>query len=167
VSTLQFAAAKEFKLLNQSEFVTHYADQTLDYLSPELYYLRGEIFMLKGDLQQALPEIEQLVNRFPTYQHAIAKLGLLYAQLQKSELANVIIERLSQFDTQYSYGLVPYQQAAIYAHLGQPQTALNKIEEAIQNGCKFYSFGRFETDPDLMILHDDPRFQKLMKPLEN
>jgi class 3 adenylate cyclase/tetratricopeptide (TPR) repeat protein len=163
VTILKFTAAHEFRLRNEQELARFYAEMALNELSSDLYYLKGEILDVQGEYDLALAETEKLVNQFPNYQIAIAKLGVLYARLNQKDQAIEIINRLDSFSAPHSFGTVPYQQAVIYAQLGQTQTALDKIEEAIQNGCKFSFFDRFETDPDLLILKDDPRFKELMK----
>jgi spermidine synthase len=59
-------------------------------------------------------------------------------------------------------GAANYLRAVIAAHSGDPATALQRLEQALQWGA--VSAAQLASDPNLEPLHADPRFQALLTP---
>ena len=57
-----------------------------------------------------------------------------------------------------------YNLACAHALAGQPDAALDSVEQAIAAGLK--KRAQYESDPDLASLRELPRFKALMQPLE-
>jgi hypothetical protein len=74
------------------------------------------------------------------------------------------IQHLETLRDRYRYGWISYYQAQVYLSIGDVEQALNKLEQAFDEGM-FFMGTTMDQDPDLIPLFDHPRFQKLLHPL--
>lgn len=72
------------------------------------------------------------------------------------------LEGKSEFD----FGEISYNQAIIYANLGETDTALELLRRSVLDGSKFYYANVFENDPTLISIRDHPEFSQIIYPMK-
>ncbi len=164
---LKYNAAREFKLLGDVPLTNYYANLAIKAFDGPPSRSLARAFDIKGEYAQALEMFNQLIAKDSTHLLNYAYAGVLNARLGNSDEAKKTINGLLSRKTQYDYGTTPYLQGRILLHLGQENQALDKLQQAIDEGAKFYAFNWFDTDPDLIPLFNNARFQKMIHPLEN
>jgi tetratricopeptide (TPR) repeat protein len=105
------------------------------------------------------------------YAPAIEELAISKELRDESEAARLIRESFARSGWQGFLGTVtterarmkipPYHLATFYAELGDKDHAFASLNEAIDKNDQFIGF--MKIDPFLKPLHDDPRFQQLLK----
>ena len=161
---LYYTAAREFYLIQNKNLCTLYATRCIEAFNYQPIRTVGRAYYLMDDLTQAYAIHSELIKQNPDNMRVLGQLGVMLARQGKSDQALDKIDQLGTKKSTYSYGLLPYLQARIYLHLGRKEDTYLKLGEAIKQGLKFQS-PNFQYDPDLMPIHDEDRFQKLIHPL--
>lgn len=164
---LKFNAAREFKLLGNENLTSYYANLAIKIFEGPPNRTLARALDIKGEYVMALDMFNALISIDSTHLLNYTKTGVLNARLGNEVEARKVLTGLEYRRTAYDFGRTPYLQARILLHLGQKNQALDKLQQAIDEGAKFYAFNWFDTDPDLIPLFNNARFQKMIHPLEN
>jgi tetratricopeptide (TPR) repeat protein len=162
---LYYAAAREFYLINKQELCSQYAIRCIEAFNFEPERTVARAYHLMGELEKSYSIYKKLIDESPDNVRFLGQTGLILARQGNKESALNCIHELETKKQEFDYGLVTYLQGRIYLHLGQKEEAYLKLEKALSQGFKFQS-PHFQYDPDLISIRDEPRFQKLIHPLE-
>jgi len=124
------------------------------YKLAEVFY-RAERWAEAKDLFKALHE------EFPEETAFVAYLGVLAAREGNKEEALRIYRILESIDEPYQFGKNTFVRARIAALLGEKETAVRLIREALSEGLTYYYL---HPEMDLEPLLDYPPFIELMEP---
>lgn len=112
----------------------------------------------KNEIEFEIQFFEKLVSENPNFVDALIPLAEAYTRkgLHKKGLA--IDKRLVRLrkDDPYVY----YNLACSYALLGEKDKAINSLSRSVRLG--YDDVHHMKKDQDLRILHDDPRFKRLV-----
>jgi hypothetical protein len=98
----------------------------------------------------------------PDIRDVVGFLGVLAARRGDREEALRRAERVAQIGSPYEHGRGVYWQACIAAQLGDHERGISLLLEAYSQG-RAMDVG-LHSDMDLEPLHDDPRYQELVRP---
>ncbi len=101
---------------------------------------------------------EPLVKDNPNFVDALIPLAEAYTKKGLYEKGLQVDKRLAKLRSDDP--IVHYNLACSYALLGKKKEAFSTLIQAIKLG--YSDFNHLRKDPDLKILHDDRRFQKLV-----
>ena len=118
-----------------------------------------------GDLDQALRAFEAVGSNDTENISIISQIGIIQARMGRVDESKKVIADLAALNAPFQYGTVPYAQARIHQQLGESDKALDLLQQAVDEGAKFYANNVFDQDPDLQGLVDNPRFQEIIHPL--
>ena len=112
---------------------------------------------------------EGLLKEDPENLWYLRNCGALAARRGDSEEALRISKQLEETKKPYLWGLPTYHRAAIASLLGEKETAVRLLQEAISQGMSYVYAGppprwNLDEDMDLDPLRDYPPFKELIKP---
>ena len=107
------------------------------------------------------------ISEYPDHVWVQSFAGMLYAHLGQVDEAHKQIEKLSFIHSENPNlnGEATYYQASILATLGLIEESMDKLEKAQSEGRSF-GIWYFDKDPELIPLYNEPRFKKILNPLE-
>ena len=118
-------------------------------------------YNVNGMYDDAVSVCENALKSDPTSQFMLQSLGVAYARSGRSDKAEEVVKRFEDLGkTQYT---APYGQAAVQVALGNRDKAFELLEKAYQVHDWFLI--RVTVDPYFAPLHEDPRFNDLVKRL--
>ena len=106
----------------------------------------------------------QLASEYPDRLDYAGYLGVIAARRGDKEEATKISEKLRQIDRPYMFGRQTYWRARIAALLGEPEKAVNLLNESFAQGNRFGAY--VHTTIDFESLRDYEPFIELMRPKE-
>ena len=115
-----------------------------------------------GRWGEALAVFEGLQKEFPDEVDCAGYLGAIAARQGRREESLRIADQLRDLDRPYLLGAHTYRRARIAALLGEKDTALDLVREAIAQGCD--CLASLHRDMDLESLRSDPRLRELLTP---
>ena len=125
------------------------------------YYYLGLLYSVTKQDEEAAWAFENVLKLNPDYVLAHSALAGIYRRMGFESKANDHISiALPKMDNESAYNL-----ACFYAICGEPDKALNYLQIALQN--KDTTIEWIKSDPDLELLHNDPRYQSLIQELDN
>ncbi len=118
-------------------------------------------YYLAGRYSDARTIYENLLRQSPNNLNYQGYLGTIAARVRDTSEARRIDDLLKRTNRPYLFGSQTYWRARIAAILGQQESAVALLREALAQG---QSYTRLHPDPDLDLLKDYPPFQELVKP---
>jgi DNA-binding winged helix-turn-helix (wHTH) protein/tetratricopeptide (TPR) repeat protein len=125
------------------------------------YYLAWALFH-SGRRAEGLAEFEKVVAAEPI-QQTYAFLGYCYGKVGMKEKAYEMLRKIDRTAFEGKY-VSPYHRGIIYAGLGDTNQALTELEKAFEENSIWLIW--LNVDLHFRDLHDEPRFQDLMKKLD-
>ncbi len=131
----------------------------------------SQCLMGAGQVEEAWTILEKLVEEFPDNQlFVLQRAGVCAARLGDRARALEIDARLVELgeaDLESNgilgyHGVTEYRSAQIAARLGDPDRAINLLQQAVTGG--FYNYLLIHRDPNFETLWDDPRFKEILRP---
>jgi len=122
----------------------------------------GSALYLAGNYQEAHPIFEQLALAYPDKLDYTGYLGVIAVRRGDTVEAIKISEKLKQTDRPYLFGRNIYWRARIAALLGEPEKAVNLLNESFARGNRFGAY--IHTTIDFESLRDYEPFVELLKP---
>lgn len=155
--------AAQYALVHTKNELSHYySKKAIALYGNKVNWKVGRCHKMLGNLAMAEKIYQAETKKYPQDPWLKGELGVIYALQQKINLANTLISELESMKTEYGYGVVPYQQGKIKANLGEKAAALKYLSNALDEGMKFQTGNTFQHDPDLIVLHKDADYQKLI-----
>lgn len=128
-------------------------------LHPTRYWLMGHIDVLQGRYEEGLTMIRKAVSFSGNNAIILAELGWSYAMSGKTNEAREVLEELlKRLKREYIGPILP---AKIYCALGENDLAFEWLEKAYREHDS--SLVAILNDESFMSLHQDPRFDELLK----
>jgi tetratricopeptide (TPR) repeat protein len=125
------------------------------------YYYLGLLYSVTKQDEEAAWAFENVLKLNPDYVLAHSALAGIYRRMGFESKANDHISiALPKMDNESAYNL-----ACFYAICGEADKALEFLQVALKN--KDTTVEWIKSDPDLELLHNDPRYQKLILELDN
>ncbi len=124
------------------------------------YYLAWALFH-SGRRAEGIAEFEKAVADEPI-QQTFAFLGYCYGKAGMKEKAYEMLRRIDRTAREGKY-VSPYHRGLIYAGLGDANQALTELEKAFEENSIWLIW--LKVDLHYKVLHDEPRFQDLLKKL--
>jgi Tfp pilus assembly protein PilF len=115
----------------------------LDAKIASAYHNLGNIYLAGNDTEKAIDYYKKAFQINPNYLAA----------------TQTNVARVERF--QRAKGEIEFSYACVMASSGKTEEALDYLEKAVGKG--FSDWERIKSDPDLQVLKDNPRFQKLIK----
>ncbi len=126
---------------------------------PLQYFWLGRAYLQTGELQKAI-EVFEKGTEFPTISTSVlGGLGFAYTIEGRKDDAQKILDQLN--DLSKERYVDPYFIAYIYMGLGDIDKTFEYLEKCFEVGDMYLSY--LPIDPIFKELHDDPRFEALMK----
>jgi tetratricopeptide (TPR) repeat protein len=123
----------------------------------EAYYNRGAVFQLKGALEDSIKDHQQAIS-IASY-HVMARAALI--SVLRSLGRTVEADEQEKMARKLVAGDSEYNRACFEAICGNIESALELLKIGMERGYPTKEWARL--DPDLEILHDDPRFKALVE----
>jgi hypothetical protein len=120
----------------------------------------GFNFLQEGYFERARERFLQAIELDPRRVEAYNGVGVTYYARHRYDDALTWYKRSLRYDP--DFGDAYYNTACIYALQNKPEMALRYLQIAMLNG--FVEVDAMMEDPDLKGLHDNPVFQRLIKP---
>ena len=128
---------------------------------PLQYFWLGRAFLQTGKLKKAI-EIFERGTKFPTVNaNVLGGLGLAYALAGRDKDAREKLEELENLSKEKYVDATAY--AYIYMGLGDKDKTFEYLEKGFETGDMYLIY--LPVDPVFKELHDDPRFDGLLKKL--
>lgn len=125
------------------------------------YYYLGLLYSVTKQDEEAAWAFENVLKLNPDYVLAHSALAGIYRRMGYESKANDHISiALPKMDNESAYNL-----ACFYAICGEADKALEFLQIALKN--KDTTVEWIKSDPDLELLHNDPRYQQLIQELED
>lgn len=125
------------------------------------YYYLGLLYSVTKQDQEAAWAFENVLKLNPDYVLAHSALAGIYRRMGLELKANDHISiALPKMDNESAYNL-----ACFYAICGEADKAIDYLQLALKN--KDTTIEWIKSDPDLELLHNDLRYQNLIRELEN
>jgi tetratricopeptide (TPR) repeat protein len=126
---------------------------------PLQYFWLGRAFLQTGELQKAI-EIFEKGTEFPAVNASVlGGLGLAYAKAGREKEALEKLEQLEKLSEDKYVDATPF--AYIYMGLGDKDKTFEYLESGFDTGDMYLFY--LPIDPVFKELHDDPRFEGLLK----
>jgi serine/threonine protein kinase/Flp pilus assembly protein TadD len=126
---------------------------------PLQYFWLGRVYLHIGELQEAI-EIFEKGTKFPEVNAIVSGgLGLAYALAGRDEEAQKILSQLEKLSKEKYVDTYPF--AYIYIGLGDKDKAFEYLEKSFEIGDMYLLY--LPIDPLFKELHNDPRFEALLK----
>jgi len=154
---------KLYKLLGRFEDSIQAYKQAIDKAPGRevYYYYLGLLYSVTKQDEEAAWAFENVLKLNPDYVLAHSALAGIYRRMGFESKANDHISiALPKMDNESAYNL-----ACFYAICGESDKALSFLQIALQN--KDTTIEWIKSDPDLELLHNDPRYQNLIQELDN
>ncbi len=158
---LYLVAARQAQLRKDIPLRDYYAKKSVA-LSPDSSRMLARGYYAMDSLDRALEIYTQVLQKLPSNSYIYAEMGVIYARKGDKDNAERIITKLGELKHPFDYGKTSYFQGRIAANLGERQRALELIGKSLEEGRKFYTSETYDQDTDLMMLLDDPEYQKLL-----
>jgi tetratricopeptide (TPR) repeat protein len=136
----------------------------------EIAFNLGRSLLALGRTDEALSVARRLHARFPANVNYLGLLGTIEASRGERAEATEIAQRLSTWDEPYLFGRPSYWLAAIEAHGGDLDRAVERLSRAFQEGTPFWGypnapdFGDSHTDIFLRPLRSYRPYTQLVRP---
>jgi len=127
---------------------------------------KTEILYGVGKYQDGLVHAIKLFRTDPDVALHAYRVGWGYALIGRQDSAKVYLSKIRAIKPKYDKGNSDYLEALLLTTLGDYDSAMVKLQSAIDHGFIFYEY-TMEFDPRLMPLFDKPEFQKIIHPLAN
>ncbi|MCB0658532.1 MAG: adenylate/guanylate cyclase domain-containing protein [Saprospiraceae bacterium] len=138
----------EFALLGNHRLEKKYASRALKRLENKGPSLElAKTLQHLDRYQEAWKVYNNLAQTNRDNRYELARSAVLDVKLGRKNAALDIISQLENNRKAFDYGFVPYYQALIYTQLGDREQTANKMQQAIQEGRKYY-LERFQNEPD-------------------
>jgi adenylate cyclase len=126
------------------------------------YRALGELDKLKDAARMMVSEGERAVQQDPSNGAALGILAAGHALLGDEErtrewIARALLIDPDNLNMRYNFACV------LTGHLGDKEGALSMLQSILRRPDAIRQLKYAETDPDLDSIHDDPRFQKIMR----
>lgn len=161
---LQLVAGRQAQLKGNKALRDFYARRSALF-SPDSSRALGRSYYLMDSLDRALEIYHLALVKDSADYRNYAEMGVIFARKGEKEQAEQMITKLANIKTPFDYGNTPYYQARIAANLGERERALSLLRKSLAEGMKFFNSITFTEDIDLMMLHADPEFKKLLQRL--
>ena len=122
-------------------------------------YLEAAVFRSRGDFTGARSILERIQQDRPDLTGVYIDLAYVYRRTESLERAIATLRRALDIDP--AFGLAYYNLACYQAVSGDSNRALGTLARAIREDRVFRSFA--EGDEDFETIHDDPRFELLLR----
>jgi TolB-like protein len=131
----------------------------MDATSPVAHQRLGAAYEQKGMFPEAIAEFQKAVEGSNRIQLAVASLAHAYALAgRRAEAEKLLAELKERSGREY---VSSYQVAEIYTALGEKEEAIKSLDKAYDE--RSIDLVLAKVDPRLDPLHDDPRYQELLK----
>jgi serine/threonine-protein kinase len=127
---------------------------------PMIQTFRGRVLYYRGEIDAATRILEQVLERHPKMDGIRPILATCLSAQGKHEQANKQITERVKIAAATDHD-VAYWLASAYLLQGRQVVALEWLKKAIDLGNENYRW--FESDPNWVDLHADPRFKKMME----
>ena len=161
---LNYIAARELLISGYEGASKSFAQKTLASHTDDHIRLGWARYFI-NDLEQAQAQFLQAHNVSPENLAVISQLGIIAIKRGDNDEARTRLSQLQGLVKPYQFGAVPYNMARIHYHLGEEDTALDLLQQAVDEGAKFYTNNVFDQDPDLQGLVTNARFQRITHPV--
>ncbi|HEV7797122.1 MAG TPA: protein kinase [Pyrinomonadaceae bacterium] len=157
-----FHRARIFMYQQRYEDALHELDQgaELEADHPLLQTFRGRVLYYRGEVDAATRILEQVLERHPKMDGIRPILATCLSAQGKHELANKQITERVKIAATADHDIA-YWLASAYLLQGRQVLALEWLQKAIDLGNENYLW--FESDPNWIDLHADPRFKEMMQ----
>ena len=127
---------------------------------PFAHFVLGRCYAEMGLFEEAVAEISQAIALGERSIEYVAALGYAYARAGRVDEAKRILDELHQCSrTQY---VSAYSIAKVYAGLGEVDEAFRRLDRAYDERAVELGW-ILRGDPSIKSLHDDPRFDDLLR----
>ena len=130
---------------------------------PVMKTIRARVLFYRGEVDAATRILEQLLERHPKMDGIRPVLAICLSAQGKHELANQQLTERVKIAAAADHDIA-YWLASAYLLQGRQVLALKWLEKAIHLGNENYRW--FESDPNWIDLHHDPRFKELMQEIK-
>jgi tetratricopeptide (TPR) repeat protein len=124
-------------------------------------YILARVLYTAERWDEAKDVFDLLHKEFPDNVDYLAYIGMLAARRGNRDEAQKISSQLENIKRPYLYGTHTYGRACIAALLGEKETAISLLREAIAQGV---AYSGLHPDMNLDPLSDYPAFKELIKP---
>ena len=124
------------------------------------YYLAVSLFH-SGEREKGIAEFEKVIIAEPI-QQTMALLGYCYGIAGQTEKAQAMLRQIDHIARKRYVS--PYTRAYIHVGLGEIDKALTQLEKAFDENAIWLVW--LKVDMQLQILHDEPRFKKMLQRLD-
>ena len=163
---LLYVAARENFLIGDEAEYKKYCTEILNFSKDSHWTNNWAHYFLQNYDEALLGFQDNIANNYDVLR-SHSRVGAILAIQGNRDLALKKVEDLEDFRSDFDFGSISYNQARIYLKLGDRQKALALLETSVQEGARFNVNNVFENDPDFIELRDDPKFQRIIHPLEN
>jgi tetratricopeptide (TPR) repeat protein len=157
--------AGDFAKMGHEEESQDMAQRALDWCEaqdPDEYVrFRAWALLFLERPEQAMPLIEQVLDEDPENGAFRGWRGIALAQQGDVAGAEEEAAWLEPLDLPYQHGSKAIWRAGIYAHLGQPDKAVELVRQAIRDGYSWFALTR---DLLLVPLWENEEFQRILHP---
>ena len=156
------------ELPEAADTVRDWAIDWFESLDPELLeepnyrYGRARLLYLDGRLGEAQDLFEALIEESPDSVGYHGYQGSIAARRGDRERALQISESLTNVQRPFTFGGIPYWQARIAAVLGERDLAIEKLQQALDEG--FQVTESLHRDGDLVLLQGFEPFEEILRP---
>jgi adenylate cyclase len=127
-------------------------------IASAMYEMTGDIERHREALTESLERIQRALELNPADTRALSLGANAYVKLGETAMAREWIHRARQIDPDASGVL--YNGACVYALTGDPDTAIDLLEQAAAKGARNKRV--YENDKDFESIRDHPRFRALL-----
>jgi class 3 adenylate cyclase/tetratricopeptide (TPR) repeat protein len=166
VSTLYWTA-QQFSLLGNEAMHQHYLKTTYGVITENNFASEEKTLALydMGRYREGLNHALFLHHFAPTFARYTSQVGRGYALIGKQDSAKYFCARMYELSPHETFrGQHSYLESSVYTAIGDYQTALIKLRNAVDEGLVF-SENKAAFDPHLMPLFDLPEFEEIIHPL--